>query len=275
MALTNSLKEDASGAIFVNNQDGAGTALTSTLNGGTKQSLDVNISNTTAIPVSGTITATNPSVGTTGTTAPTSATEAGGLVSTTGPTVTSGNLSALSLTTASALRVDGSAVTQPVSGTVAVSAITGALPAGANALGSVSVSNFPATQPVSGTVAVTQSTSPWVTSISTALPAGTNSIGSVVVPQLSSATGTITSVALSLSSVSILASNAARKGFILVNDSTLTNAFVAFAATATTSAYTVKIAAGGSYESGTLSYTGAISAISSLASGNMRVTELT
>lgn len=55
--------------------------------------------------------------------------------------------------------------------------ISGSLPAGSNAIGSVSVSNFPATQPVSGTVAVsnfpatqpvsgtvavTQSTSPWI-----------------------------------------------------------------------------------------------------------------
>ena len=60
---------------------------------------------------------------------------------------------------------------QPVSGTVAVSTLP-ALPAGANAIGSVSVSNFPATQPVSGTVAV--STLP-------ALPAGSNAIGSVSV----------------------------------------------------------------------------------------------
>ena len=43
--------------------------------------------------------------------------------------------------------------TQAVSGTVAVSSLP-SIPAGANAIGSVSVSNFPATQPVSGTVAV-------------------------------------------------------------------------------------------------------------------------
>ena len=59
--------------------------------------------------------------------------------------------------------------------------ISGSLPAGSNAIGSVSVSNFPATQPVSGTVAVsnfpatqpvsgtvavTQSTTPWADNIS-------------------------------------------------------------------------------------------------------------
>jgi hypothetical protein len=52
-----------------------------------------------------------------------------------------------------AVKVDGSAVTQPVSGTVAVSSIP-SIPAGSNAIGSVSVSNLPATQPVSGSVSV-------------------------------------------------------------------------------------------------------------------------
>ena len=59
--------------------------------------------------------------------------------------------------TATRLLVDGSGVTQPVSGTVAVSSLP-SIPAGSNAIGSVSVSNFPAT------TAVTQSTSPWVVS---------------------------------------------------------------------------------------------------------------
>lgn len=62
-----------------------------------------------------------------------------GAVTTAAPTYTTGQTSPLSLTPAGALRVDNSGVTQPVSGTVAVS-------------------NFPATQ------AVTQSTSPWVVS---------------------------------------------------------------------------------------------------------------
>ena len=66
--------------------------------------------------------------------------------------------------------------TQPISGTVAVSSISSALPAGTNALGSVSVSNLPATQPISGTVAVS--------SIASALPAGTNALGSVSVSNL-------------------------------------------------------------------------------------------
>lgn len=82
--------------------------------------------------------------------------------------------------------------------------ISTALPAGANAIGSVSVSNFPSTQPVSGTVAATQSgtwtntvtqatgtnlhtvidsgtitTVSSVTAIANALPTGANVIGAV------------------------------------------------------------------------------------------------
>ena len=58
-----------------------------------------------------------------------------GAVTTAAPTYTTATSNALSLTTAGALRVDGSAVTQPVSGTF-----------------------WQATQPVSGTVTVTQTT---------------------------------------------------------------------------------------------------------------------
>jgi len=66
----------------------------------------------------GSITATNPSVGSDGATPPTSETLMGGSVTTSSPTYATGQMKALSLTTAGALRVDGSAVTQPISGTV-------------------------------------------------------------------------------------------------------------------------------------------------------------
>ena len=60
-------------------------------------------------------------------------------------------------TTLHPVKVDGSGVTQPVSGTFwqATQPISG----------SVSVSNFPATRPVSGTVTALQGTSPWVVSL--------------------------------------------------------------------------------------------------------------
>jgi hypothetical protein len=55
--------------------------------------------------------------------------------------------------------VDGSGVTQPVSGTVAVSSVSGTVTVDGSGVtqpvsGSISVSNFPATQPVSGSVSV-------------------------------------------------------------------------------------------------------------------------
>jgi hypothetical protein len=85
--------------------------------------------------------------------------------------------------------------TQPISGSVSV---TGALPAGANAIGSVSVSNFPASQAVSGTVAVSNfpSTQPVSGSVSLAgsLPSGTNALGSVSVsnfPASQAVTGSV------------------------------------------------------------------------------------
>jgi hypothetical protein len=65
--------------------------------------------------------------------------------------------------------IDSGSVNATVSGTVAVSSLP-SIPAGSNAIGSVSVSNFPGTQPVSGTVAVSSLPS---------IPAGTNAIGSI------------------------------------------------------------------------------------------------
>lgn len=67
----------------------------------------------------------NASVSATAATIPSFATFVGGSVTTVSPTYTNGNINALSLTTAGALRIDGSGVTQPVSGTVTANAGTG------------------------------------------------------------------------------------------------------------------------------------------------------
>lgn len=66
-------------------------------------------SDQSAVPISGSITATNPSVSATGAAVPASATMSGGSDGT--------NLRALKVSSAGVLSVDGSAVTQPVSGT--------------------------------------------------------------------------------------------------------------------------------------------------------------
>ena len=69
-----------------------------------------------------------------------------GAVTTASPTYGTGTTSALSLTTAGALRVDASATSQPISGTVLVSSIAAALPTGANTIGAISNTSFIATQ---------------------------------------------------------------------------------------------------------------------------------
>jgi hypothetical protein len=84
------------------------------------------------------------------------------------------------VTSMTPLKVDGSAITQPVSGTVGVSSLP-SIPAGGNAIGSVSVSNFPATQPVSGTVSISGTPSVSVSGAVSinSIPSGSNTIGSV------------------------------------------------------------------------------------------------
>ncbi len=136
----------------------------------------------------------------------------GGSVTTAAPSYTTGNIQPLSLTTAGLLRVDGSGVTQPVSGTV---------------------NNIPQT----------------------------------------SATGTLSSVAGSAVSVTLLASNASRKGAFIYNDSTST-LFLALSATASTTSYTAQVPSQSLLELSFL-YTGVISGIWSLAVGNARITEMT
>ncbi len=92
--------------------------------------------------------------------------------------------------------------------------------------------------------------------------------------KMSPSSAAITSVALTASSQSALASNPNRKGFVLVNDSNKI-AYVAFGATATTAAYTYKLQPNTVVESQSWVYTGAISVISiSGVSGNLVITEL-
>jgi hypothetical protein len=88
-------------------------------------------------------------------------------------------------------------------------------------------------------------------------------------------TGTITSPTNAITSFSVLASNANRKGFVIHNDST-TTVFIAFAATASSTAFTVRLTSQASYISNSLPiYRGIISGIAVAANGNLRVTELT
>lgn len=132
------------------------------------------------------------------------------------------------VTSMTALKVDGSAVTQPVSGTVSVNA----------------------------------------------LPAGTANIGDVDVASMpKSGTAALSNVAGSASSVTLLASNAARLGATIHNDSGAI-LYVKFGTTASTTSYTVKMVADAYYEV-PFSYTGRIDGIWASATGSARMTELT
>jgi len=179
------------------------------------------------------------------------------------PTYTTATTNPLSLTTAGALRVDGSGVTQPISATtlpLPTGAATSALQTAGNATLTAISAQLPA--------AIGQTTSAGSLSVTIA----SNQSPVNVIYDVSS-TGAITSVALSTTSTVLLAANTNRKGFIIYNDS-LGQMFVSFAATSSTTAFSTKIQAGGEYEPG-VDYTGVISAVASVSTGSARITEFT
>jgi hypothetical protein len=86
-----------------------------------------------------------------------------------------------------------------------------------------------------------------------------------------SQTATLTQPAAS-ASTAVLLTAGRRNGFIITNDGS-TVLFLAFAATATVTAYTIQIAAAGSYSSSDVNYSGVVSGIwSGSPTGNARVT---
>lgn len=86
------------------------------------------------------------------------------------------------------------------------------------------------------------------------------------------ATATLSNVASSATSVTLLAANANRLGAIIVNDGTA-RLYVKFGTTASTTSFTVLMPPGGYYEV-PFAYTGRIDGIWSVANGSARVTEL-
>jgi hypothetical protein len=88
------------------------------------------------------------------------------------------------------------------------------------------------------------------------------------------ATATLSSVAAATSSTTILAANPARKGAVIYNDSSAI-CYLALAATASTSAYSVQIPPQVAYELPSAPvYTGALSAVWSSATGAARCSEM-
>lgn len=88
-----------------------------------------------------------------------------------------------------------------------------------------------------------------------------------------SGTATLSNVAGSASSVTLLSANTGRLGATIVNDSTA-NLYVKFGTTASTTSYTVLLGASAYYEV-PFQYTGRIDGIWDSATGNARITELT
>jgi len=114
------------------------------------------------------------------------------------------------------------------------------------------------------------------------LTVGANSVDhQVMIPASSdgtllglASTSSVSSVAGATSSTPILASNAARLGATIYNDSTAICYLLLNSGTASTTNYTVQLAAGAYYEV-PFGYTGAIKAIWASATGNARVAEFT
>jgi hypothetical protein len=300
----------------------------------------------TAVPISGTVTAVNDSVGTDGAAALGSDTQVGGKVTTAAPTYTTGNLNALSLTTLGGLRIDGVYAVGTANATAADIGISGGYVTTAAPTYTTGQANpFSLTTAgllrVDGTGGVfngqstsaTAATTPGFAALSggavtTAAPtyttgqlnglsldtsgnlrtlanqptaanlnativglgtAGTPSGGIVSVQGVAggttipvsgtftpnkSSTGTISSVAASATSVSLLASNASRVGASFYNDSTNQLYIALSASSASTTVFTIKIMPN-SYFDLPVDYTGVINGVWNGVVGSVRVTEFT
>ena len=122
-----------------------------------------------------------------------------------------------------------------------------------------------------GSGAVSANTQRVVLATDVALPAGTNAIGTVTIAK--SGTATLSNVASSATSVTLLSAAATRLGATFVNDSTQI-CYVKFGTTASATDYSVRMYPNDYFEL-PFNYTGRIDAIWASANGNMRVTELT
>jgi hypothetical protein len=199
-------------------------------------------------------------------------------------------LSVQGISTGTALKVDGTGGSFPVSGAVTVTSgsivVTQSTPA--NLKGQVDPLTIgtwglsPATQntasPTNDMLVAGQfNTSPATITTGNSSPLQLDSGANLLVSSKPrpSGTGTQTSVAASVTNVTLLAANANRLGATIYNDDTAANIFVLLSSgSASTTAFTVKLVPGAYYEL-PFRYTGAIQGIWSVATGAARVTELT
>lgn len=200
--------------------------------------------------ITGSITASNPSVGTDGAAVLGFDTQIGGSVTTAAPTYTTGNLNALSLTTGGLLRIDGVYPIATTTPTSDATFVAGAVTTGAPTYATGQMD--PLSLDTAGNLRVLATPSP-------------------------STTGTITHVSSSVTSVTLLAANTARKGATIYNNAGSGNLlYIALASSSnTTNAYTIKLWPGNYWELPIL-YNGIITGIWTTASSNLAIiTELT
>lgn len=108
----------------------------------------------------------------------------------------------------------------------------------------------------------------------TVQPGNTANTTPWLIAQQTAATAALTSVTAAATSTTVLVANTARKGAYFYNDSTAI-LYLAYAATASTTAYTLQVAPGAFYEMPEKPlYTGLITGVWSSAAGAVRVTEL-
>jgi hypothetical protein len=196
--------------------------------------------------IQGTVTATNPSVGTDDAAALGFDTQVGGIVSTAAPTYTNGDLKALSLTTLGGLRVDG------------VYAVATANATAANVMNSGGYVTTAAPTYTTGQLN----------------PLSLDTSGSLRVASKKATASTVTAVDMTaLTNTTLLASNANRIGATVFNGSGGT-IYIKLGATASTTSFTTQLFNGAYWEVPT-DYTGIIDAFATaLATGDVLVTEL-
>lgn len=181
---------------------------------------------------------------------------------------------------------DSTTATRVDTGTPLPVVQTGALPAGSNAIGTVTVQDGGGSITVDGTVGVSGSVpvtdnagsltvdAPVGTPVFVRLSDGSSAISTLPVSLPTSGSATVTSQNDQATNATLLAANSGRDGFAIFNEST-SFLYIKFGATATASDYTVRIAPGGYFEHmGAGIYTGRVDGIwSADASGAARVTE--
>lgn len=257
MGLFQDVFESADGGVYINTRDGSGTAITSTTVSA-KQALDVNVANSISVGVADKTTYTYG----TSTFLP-----VGGVFQDTSPTLTAGQSGSGRLTANRGLHVN----LRDASGNQLGDSNADGLwikPGDGTNVGSYSATSEEFVQlRQGGNVANVNASNQLLT-----FDGNSGSILALMKPT----TGTLSQVAVTTSSASLLALNSSRKGWSAVN-ATNKVIYIATGATASTSAFTVALQANSFYESmDSRVYTGALSVIgASGVSGNAIVTEYT